>query len=110
VAESTARKSSDPRFSPSYPQRVHVRERSHWLGVLRTWEERIAAAEAAVGSRRDGGAARKLLVQMGGARDQIRDAANRMPMEVGDLYEEDHHRLEEAVRSLERLFARWETA
>ena len=27
-------------------------------------------------------------------------------MEVGDLYEEDHHRLDEAVAALERCFAR----
>jgi hypothetical protein len=38
-----------------------------------------------------------------GARDQIADAARRLPGEVGELYEEDRHRLEEAVAALDRL-------
>jgi hypothetical protein len=45
-----------------------------------------------------------------GGRDQIADAVKRLPMEVGDLYEEDRHRLNEAVAALERLFARWDAA
>jgi hypothetical protein len=45
--------------------------------------------------------------QMLGARDQIADAVKRLPLEVGVLYEEDRHKLEEAIASLERIFTRW---
>ncbi len=92
----------NPLRSPTYPQRVHIRERAHWQEVLKTWSDRIEAAIASNASPSE--PARKLFAQMLGARDQIFDAARRMPMEVGDLYEEDHHRLEEAVAALERLF------
>jgi hypothetical protein len=99
---------SDPNKSPTYPQRVHVRERTQWQAVLKTWEDRIAAARQSLDSRgADRPASERMYVQMLGARDQIADAARRLPMEVGDLYEEDKHRLEEAVAALERLFARW---
>jgi hypothetical protein len=50
----------------------------------------------------------RLFAQMLGARDQVADAARRLPMEVGELYEEDKHRLEEAVAALDRVFKRWE--
>ncbi len=50
-----------------------------------------------------------LLAQMSACRDQIADAARRMPMEVGDMYHEDMERLESAVAALERLFAKWTT-
>ena len=44
-----------------------------------------------------------------GARDQVADAARRLPMETGDLYEEDKHRLEAGVAALDRVFQKWET-
>ena len=47
---------------------------------------------------------------MQGALDQIADAVHRLPGEVGDLYEEDKHRLEEAKAALDRMLARWATA
>ena len=50
----------------------------------------------------------RLYAQMLGARDQVAEAARRMPMETGDLYEEDHHRLEEAVAALDRVFKNWD--
>jgi hypothetical protein len=50
-----------------------------------------------------------MLHQMQGARDQIADAVRRLPMETDDLYEEDRHRLDEAVAALNRLFERWDT-
>ena len=49
----------------------------------------------------------RMLHQMQGARDQVADAVRRLPMETNDLYEEDRHRLEEAVAALTRLFERW---
>ena len=94
----SARPIEDPRFNPSYPQRVHLKERPHWESVLRNWTERIAAAERA--GRLDA----RTVVQLHGARDQIADAVRRLPGEVGGLYEEDKHKLEEAVQALERIF------
>lgn len=104
MAETTvAPTDQDPRRSPSYPQRAHIRERAHWQSVLNAWDEKIAAARPRVGASPD---ANRIFGQMAGARDQIADAVRRMPMEVGDMYEEDKHRLEEAVAALERLIAR----
>jgi hypothetical protein len=101
---------ANPQKSPTYPQRVHVRERAQWQAVLKTWEDRIAEARRSLDSRgADHPAHDRLYAQMLGARDQIADAARRLPMEVGELYEEDKHRLEEAVAALERLFERWQT-
>ncbi len=79
------------------------------MGVLQKWEDRIAQARGQLGSKKDRAAAERILAQMSGARDQIADAARRLPMEVGDLYEEDKHHLEEAVAAIERLFTRWES-
>jgi hypothetical protein len=97
----------DARRSPSYPQRIHIRERPVWRAVLSEWEGRIAEARRQFESKPDRAAAARLLAQMDGARDQLADAVKRLPMEVGDLYAEDHHRLENAVQALERCFARW---
>jgi hypothetical protein len=108
VAEpEVAAKTADPRRSPSYPQRVHIRERAQWQALLKSWEDRIAEAGRQLPSRPDRAQAERAYAQMLGARDQIADAARRLPMEVGGLYDEDRQRLDEAVAALERLFARW---
>ena len=99
----TAATEADPRRSPTYPQRVHIRERAHWQAVLDSWDQKIAAARQS--SKLSGDAASIAFARMAGARDQIADAARRLPMEVGEMYEEDKHRLEEAVAALERLMA-----
>jgi hypothetical protein len=103
----------DPRKNPSYPQRVHIHERAHWQGMLQKCEDRIATARQkmnVLGNNSPNRAAfERLFAQMLGARDQVADAARRLPMETGDLYEEDKHRLEEAVAALDRVFQRWET-
>jgi hypothetical protein len=106
-------KPTDPRRSPSYPQRVHIRERAQWQNVLDRWDQRVETARATYAQRSgrsDGLELGRLFAQMLGARDQIADAVKRLPIEVGDLYEEDRHRLDEAVAALERLFARWDAA
>jgi hypothetical protein len=102
----------DPRKNPSYPQRVHVHERAHWQQVLAQCEERIASARprlSALDSSPKRAAFERLLAQMLGCRDQVADAARRLPMETGDLYEEDKHRLEEAVAALDRIVKKWDT-
>ncbi|MDB5349974.1 MAG: hypothetical protein JWN86_1221 [Planctomycetota bacterium] len=104
MSQSTAPTDVDPQRSPTYPQRVHIRERAQWQAVLTSWDEKIAAARGS--TRLSGEEANKLFVQMSGARDQLAAAVKRLPMEVGDLYEEDKHRLEEAVAALERLMTK----
>jgi hypothetical protein len=96
----------DPRKSPSYPQRVNIRERAQWQGVLASWESRLA--EARRQRAQSGAGSDLLLARMEGARDQIADAVRRLPMEVGHMYEDDKLRVGEAVAALERLFAQWE--
>lgn len=102
----------NPLKNPSYPQRVHLHERAHWQEVLKTVEERVGKARQkldVIGSGPNRAAFEHLYCQMLGARDQVADAAKRMPTETGDLYTEDRHRLEEAVAALDRIFKRWET-
>lgn len=103
MSEPAAPTQRDPNRSPSYPQRVHIGERAHWQSVLASWDQKIAAAHALRPSGRD---ATREFVQMAGARDQIADAVKRLPMEIGAMYEEDKHKLEEAVAALERLMAK----
>lgn len=100
-----------PWQSPSYPKRVHVGERARWRGVLETWRGRIEDArrkldDIAPGPKR--APYEKVYFQMCGARDQIAEAAGRLPMEVDHMYHDDLHRLKEAVAALERLFDRWD--
>ena len=96
---------TDPRRSPTYPQRVHIRERAKWQAVLTSWDEKIASSRAS--SRLSGEQAEIVFAQMAGARDQIAEAVKRLPMEVGEMYEEDKHRLEAGVAALERLMAKF---
>jgi hypothetical protein len=101
----------DPLRNPSYPQRIHVYEKPHWLGVLRECEERLAMARQKLDGLKPGprrATFEHLFVQMTGARDQVADAVRRLPLEVGDLYEEDRHRVEEAVAALDRVSRRWQ--
>jgi hypothetical protein len=98
---------ADPNKSPSYPQRVHTLERAHWQAVLKTWEDRVAEVRHHLDAPVHRPGLARAYAQMLGALDQVADAARRLPLEVGDLYDEDKHRLEEAVAALERLSARW---
>jgi hypothetical protein len=101
----------DPWKNPSYPQRVHLAERAQWDQVLATCEERIASARrqlSTLGQGANRAPFERLYAQMLGARDQVAEAARRMPLETGGLYEEDRHRLEEAVAALDRVFKRWD--
>ena len=102
---------ADPRKNPSYPQRVHLLEKPHWQGILKTSEDRIATARQklqALGTGANRPAFERIYAQMLGARDQVADAVKRLPQETGDLYEEDHHRVDDAVAALDLLFQRWE--
>ena len=52
----------------------------------------------------------RLYFQMLGARDQVAEAVRRLPLETGDLYDEDKERYEEAVAAFERVCSSWEKA
>lgn len=102
----------NPLRNPAYPARIHIHEAAHWRGVLKTCEEKVAAAGqklAALGNSTQRAAYEYLYTQMLGARDQVSEAARRLPGETGGLYAEDHHRLEEAVAALDRVCARWDS-
>jgi len=113
-AEGTAKVPAvaDPRKNPSYPQRAHLLEKPHWQGVLKTCEDRLATARQrldVLGNDANRPAFERIYAQMLGARDQVADAVKRLPQETGDLYEEDHHRVDDAVAALDLLFRRWES-
>jgi hypothetical protein len=103
---------ADPRKNPSYPPRVHVPERARWQAVLRACDERIAPylqKMTVVGAASpDRARFERLYAQMLGARDQVAVAVKRLPLETGHLYEEDRHRVEEAVAALDRVFKKWD--
>jgi len=103
---------ADPRKNPAYPQRTHLREKPHWQGILKTSEDRLADARQrldVLGNDANRPAFERIYAQMLGARDQVADAVKRLPQETGDLYEEDHHRVDDAVAALDLLFRRWES-
>lgn len=93
----------NPLKSPSYPQRVHIGEKAHWQSILAHWDMKISLVQK---RGIPGADAARTFGQMAGARDQIAEAVKRLPMEVGEMYEEDKHRLEEGVAALERLMAK----
>ena len=101
----------DPRKNPSYPQRVHLHEKPHWQSVLQGVESRLAVPRQklnVLGNDPKRAAFERIFAQMLGARDQVAEAVKRLPLETGGLYEEDHHRVEEAVAALDRLFKKWD--
>ena len=100
----------DPKKNPSYPAREHLHEKAHWQAILTRAESQIAPFAqrlGVVGTDPKRPTYERLYAQMCGARDQIADAVRRLPGETGDLYEEDKHRVEEAVTALDRLAQRW---
>ena len=102
-----------PYRNPAYPPRVHFGERAKLEERLRSCDQRLESAFQklnALGSNPKKADFVRLYHQMQGARDQIADAARRMPLEVGGLYHEDHERFEQAVAAFERTVGRWEKA
>ncbi len=102
---------TDPGRSPTYPQRVHIRERAQWEALLAGWDDKIRIHRqkfATLGGHAGREKYALLLAQMDGARDQIAAAVRRLPMEVGGLYDEDKHLVEEAEKALGRVFKRWD--
>lgn len=98
-----ARQTADPRRNPSYPQRIHVREKPKWQALLYEWDAKIAHARNELSAWADQAAAQLLQAQMEGARDQLASAVRRMPVEAGNVYDEDKHLLERSVAALQRI-------
>ena len=98
--------------NPTYPKRNHTTEGPKWLALLAEWDTKIEAllktvpAGTSLGQLGEKG---RVLAQMVGSRDQIRDSAKRLPREVTHMYHEDLERLEHAVAALERLFQKYKS-
>jgi hypothetical protein len=111
VTTSDPKPVADPKKNPSYPQRVHLAEKPKWEGILQSVETRLAVPRqklSVLGNDPKRPAFERIFAQMLGARDQVADAVKRLPLETGGLYEEDHHRVDEAVAALDRLFQKWD--
>jgi hypothetical protein len=101
----------DPFRNPSYPQRTHFGEKQQLEETVRTWDETIAEAGRQLASLEPTSSRatlQRLYHQMLGARDQIAEAARRMPLETGDLYEDDRQRFQTGTAALERLRRQWD--
>ncbi len=102
---------SNPFRNPSYPQRAHFAERPQLEQTLRVWEQKISGVTGkltALGNHPSRATYERLFHQMQGARDQMAEAVRRLPLEAGDLYEEDHERFEAAAAALGRLLQSWD--
>ncbi len=100
-----------PYRNPSYPHRTHTAEGPKWRALLDDWQAKVAAATSklnVLGDHPRRAEFEFLADQMQGALDQIADASRRLPGEVGELYEEDKHRVDQAVAALGRLLSKWE--
>jgi hypothetical protein len=103
----------DPFKNPSYPQRTHLLEREALEASLRSCEERLRTVQpklAALGSDPRRGEFERTYHQMLGARDQIAETVRRLPLETGELYDEDKERFAQAVQAFDRVWRRWEGA
>jgi hypothetical protein len=106
-----ASKASEPYRNPSYPERDHFSDRAGLEEALRTAEERVNAARRKLDSGGNAAGSAKMVRlyhQLLGARDQIAECARRMPLETGELYQEDKERFAQATGALERVWQRWE--
>lgn len=98
--------------NPTYPKRNHTTEAPKWMDVLADWDTKIEVLLKAVPAGKDlgeMGEKGRVLAQMVGSRDQIRDSAKRLPREVTHMYHEDLERLEHAVAALDRLFMKYKS-
>ena len=109
-SETTRTLPVDPKRNPSYPARQHLHEKAEWQSILARAVAQVAPFTqrlSVIGNDPKRATFERLHSQMLGACDQIADAIRRLPGETGDLYEEDKHRVDEAVIALDRLAQRW---
>lgn len=104
-------KNADPRYSPTYPHRVHAFEREKWRAVQADCRTKAEAAIAKLPSLLNGPRAeeaRFLHAQILGSLDQVNETVGRLPGTVGGIHEEEIHRLEEAHKALNRVLTQWD--
>ncbi len=102
---------ADPFHNPSYPKRDHFSERARLQEALGLCEERVSAANKRLEPHSDRAGkpgSIRLFHQLLGVRDQLAECVRRIPLETGDLYEEDKERFKQAIAALERVWQRWE--
>lgn len=98
--------------NPSYPQRTHQADRARLAAALKACDDKLAEVRKKLGllaSHARRAEYETVFHQLQGARDQIADAASRMPREAGELYHEDAERLEFAEQAFARLLKRWDS-
>jgi hypothetical protein len=81
--------------------------------IVRSCQEKIRITEqklASIASHPRLGEYKRIYFQMLGACDQVADAARRLPLEAGVLYDEDHERFEQAVQAFDRVNRLWEAS
>jgi len=103
----------DSYHNPSYPQRVHLHERARLDEALRKCDERLNSALQKLNVLANHAQKEdlvRLFHQLQGARDQVAEAARRMPLEVGGLYHEDEERFKQAMDAIERIGRAWDKA
>jgi hypothetical protein len=79
--------------------------------MLQTSEERIATVRErlnAVAGHPEKANLVRIYHQLLGIRDQLAESARRIPVEAGELYEEDNERYKQAVAALERVWGKWQ--
>ncbi len=109
----TGLRHGDPFHNPTYPVRDHILECAELEKAVRSCTDRVNSARQKLNSvvnHPKQASFVRLYLQMLGARDQLAEAARRMPLETGDLYHEDKERFEQALAALDRLWQSWEKA
>jgi hypothetical protein len=109
----TGRRALDLFKNPSYPQREHLHEKAKLEESLRSTDELLHALQkklSALGNHSERARFERLYFQMLGARDQMAEAVRRLPMETGDLYDEDRERYEQAMAAFDRAYRQWDSA
>lgn len=100
-----------PFKNPSYPDRIYFAERPALEALLKSCDEKVAAAGKKLSVLANHPKREEYEIvfhQMTGARDQVAEAVYRMPRESGELYREDRERLEIAEKAFSWLAARWD--
>jgi hypothetical protein len=103
----------DPYHNPSYPKRTHFHEREGLETELGEVQMRLDVVREKLDTFRTHPhyeSFLRLYHQLAGARDQIAECAQRLPLEAGELYDLDKERYHQALAAMERLWQRWERA
>jgi CBS-domain-containing membrane protein len=109
----TVDRPEDAYRNPSYPQHIHFADRARLDEALRSCDERLNSALQklnVLSNHAQKDTFVRLFHQLQGARDQVAEAARRIPLEVGGLYREDEERFKQAMDAIERIRHEWDKA